>query len=94
MKGETESATNWMLLSILIVLLVGVSVCPTRAEGQAGNNAVYANASTCCAPSSGFIDASMFASKVTSPNFCSVLNYVLANVVQRGLAHSRRLKFL
>src|ERR1700722_9028069 len=74
--------TDWMLTGLLTVLLIGVSMFPSRAEAQKGNNAVYKDASTCCQATPAFIDASVFAGNFTSPNLCLVLNYVLVNVIQ------------
>src|ERR1700722_15506682 len=82
MKCGMESMTDWMLTGLLTVLLIGVSMFPSRAEAQKGKNAVYKDASTCCKATPAFIDASVFAGNFTSPNLCLVLNYVLVNVIQ------------
>jgi hypothetical protein len=67
------------------LIAVAVLVCwfpaiPTAAAQQ-GQDAVYTSGGQ-VTNSSAFIDASMFASKVTNPDLCSVLNYVLVHVVQ------------
>jgi hypothetical protein len=80
MKNGTTTISGWVLLGVLGILLVGVSVSPTLAAGQKGNNAVFNTSSTCspCTPSPAFIDASVFTSKATT--FCGVLNYVLTPI--------------
>jgi hypothetical protein len=80
MKYNLESITDWMLTGVLTALLVGVSMFPSRAEAQKGNNAVYMNASNCCAATPAFIDAGVFAGNFASPNLCSVLNFVLTPI--------------
>lgn len=82
MKSVTGRTTGWLLLAVFGILLVGISVFPKVAEGQQGNNAVFNTSSTCspCTSSPAFIDASVFATKFTTPNFCSVLNYVLTPI--------------
>jgi hypothetical protein len=60
-----------------LVVLVGLSLAlPFIALAQQGQDAVY-NSSGQVTNSPAFIDASMFASSVQNPNFCSVLNWVL-----------------
>ena len=75
MKCGMESMTDWMLTGLLTVLLIGVSMFPSRAEAQKGNNAVYMNATTCCQASPAFFDASVFAQ--TGSNICKILNQIL-----------------
>ncbi len=83
MATTTRFASGWMF-TITAVLVGWFSAFPTSAvaqgAGSPGNNAVYyqpGSSGTCCQGSGAFIDASVFPVKVTSPNFCSVLNYVL-----------------
>ena len=60
-----------------LVVLVGLSLAlPLIALAQQGQDAVY-NSTGQVTNSPAFIDASMFASSVQSPNLCSVLNWVL-----------------
>jgi hypothetical protein len=70
-------------LAIIAVLVCCFSVSPppVAAQGSQGQDAVY-NLRSTIVGSSSFIDASMFVGNVTSPNLCSVLNLVLAQVVQ------------
>ena len=79
MKRETESITGWMLLGVYGIVLLLVSTCASRAQGQQGSNAVYNSSSTCCSPSPAFIDASVFAASPPplNRNLCGVLNFVL-----------------
>jgi hypothetical protein len=60
-----------------LVVLLGLSLAlPFIALAQQGQDAVY-NSSGQVTNSPAFVDASMFASSVQNPNFCSVLNWVL-----------------
>lgn len=76
MRTETKSTTEWMLLGALGIAIVVFSLCPSRAEAQKGDNAVYNSSSNCCTSSPAFIDASPFATQ--NGNICSVLNFVLS----------------
>jgi hypothetical protein len=53
----------------------------TAQTGAQGNNDVF-NSSGGQTGSAAFIDASMFVGSVQNPNFCTVLNLVLASIVQ------------
>ena len=68
--------------AIIVVLVCWFSAWPTvaRAQGSPGQDAVYK--SNGIVGSWSFIDASVFAGNVDNPNLCSVLNFVLAQVVQ------------
>jgi hypothetical protein len=80
MNSKTTLVSGRTCFGIIAVLIVWFSVSPRGAIAQsAGQNGVYDSSGACspCAASSAFIDASMFASKVSSPNFCSVLGYIL-----------------
>jgi len=73
--------------SVVTVAVLGcwLLTCPiAAAQGPSvqGQDAVYPASCTCCAASPSFIDASMFLSGPPTNNLCSVLNYVLVNVVQ------------
>ena len=80
MKRTKSLAASWSSLATLVVLAVWLSIfaIPTVAQ-SAGQNGVYSSSGTCspCGASSAFVDATMFASKVSSPDFCSVLGYIL-----------------
>jgi hypothetical protein len=73
------------ILGEFVAVCVGyLLLCPALSGAQTGPNAVFNSTGACsssshCTPSSAFVDASVFAAKVTNPNFCSVLNYVLLN---------------
>ncbi len=64
-----------------VVALGGLGTAfPMPAQAQAsGNNAVYDSTGACspCAKSPAFIDATVFISKPSSNDICSVLNWVL-----------------
>jgi hypothetical protein len=83
MKRTTKFASGWIVFTIVAVVAIGFSVCPSLANGQGGQgqNAVYPASGNCCAGSRGFIDASMFTGSTTN-NICAVLNFVLQNVDQ------------
>jgi hypothetical protein len=77
MKLAKELSTRSVSFAIAIVLLL-----PISAAGQAGYNAICESSTSCSATSNligsaAFIDASMFVGNVTSPTFCSVLNWIL-----------------
>jgi hypothetical protein len=89
MQSATRLTFSGMHLGIIAVLLycLPVFVIRANAQGSQGQNAVCSSTSVCSSNSEtvgtgAFIDASMFVGNVTSPTFCSVLNYVLAHVVQ------------
>jgi hypothetical protein len=82
MESAARLTFAWKLSVLMAVLFCWVSTLPTAAaQGSAGQDAVY-NSSGNTAGSSSFIDASQFANKPSSRDFCSVLNYVLVQVVQ------------
>jgi len=83
MKTAKRLTFDGKSLVVTAVLACCFSTFPsvTSAQSYQGQNAVY-NSSNGRAASPGFIDASMFATSVTSPNSCSVLNYVLVHIVQ------------
>lgn len=97
MPSATSLSFVWKSITIVAVMACWFSAFP--AVAQQGQDAVF-NSSGQVTNSPSFIDASQFAGKVTSPNFCSVLNYVLVQVVvpptypsgavidARGLANS------
>jgi hypothetical protein len=55
-----------------------------RAAAQTGKNAIFDSGGNCspCASSRAFIDATVFTGKPPSNDLCSVLNWVLVNIVQ------------
>lgn len=81
MKGTTRFASGWMFFGIVAVLAGWFSASPilATAQGTPGQNTICSSSSGCSTTvgSSAFIDASMFASLFSSPNLCSVLQYVL-----------------
>jgi hypothetical protein len=87
MKNIMSLAGRSDLFSTAVILIALFSAFPALTAAQTGPNAVYNSSGSCfssskCTASPAFIDASVFAGSVTNPNFCSVLNYVLARVVQ------------
>jgi hypothetical protein len=86
MQGTTRSTFvrgRFGIVAALACWLLVLSIT-ANAQGsgnQPGENAACSSSSGCpTAGSPAFIDASMFPGKLTSPNFCSVLNYVLTQV--------------
>jgi hypothetical protein len=80
MKNTTILTSVCTNLAITITLMAWFSVFAMPAAAQtAGQNGVYNSSGACspCGSSSAFIDASMFANQFSSPNFCSVLAYIL-----------------
>jgi hypothetical protein len=82
-----------VLLAAGAILAVLLLTLPSRLDAQnmctsaPGANAVYGNCNNgniAITSSSAFIDASQFAGNVQSPNFCSVVGYVLLNRVPSG----------
>jgi hypothetical protein len=67
---------------IAVLAITWFSACPTpvAAQGSQGQNAVYNSSGSCCAGSSGFIDASMFVGNGTneSPNICGAIYGILS----------------
>lgn len=84
MKSRISSLKNCVTYGAIFcfVALLFLAVHAV-AQGTQGQDAVYpSNGGGCssgsnCAGSSAFIDASQFLGNAQSPNFCSVLNYVL-----------------
>ena len=78
---RSTSASAWFAIA---VVLIGLSyVFPNRMVAQAGGNAVCASTTGCTnADSAAYIDAAVFAGNVNSPDFCSVVNYVLVHQIQ------------
>jgi len=78
MRRTSRLACSQLFLMIVFAL-VGFSLCTTRAAAQTGKNAVYDSTGACCpcAKSPAFIDATVFISKPSSDDICSVLNWVL-----------------
>jgi len=66
----------WPVLGIVVCGLLSGFATIAKAQGGQGENLVY-NSSGTKVGSKAFIDASTFAGNVSSPNICSVLNYIL-----------------
>ena len=75
------SAGKFLGITTVLICWSLAFPAPASAQGTQGQNAVY-NGPSCCVGTNAFIDASMFAGNVPSPNFCKVLNYILVNVDQ------------
>jgi hypothetical protein len=75
MKNAPRLASLW-IVAIAFALVAWVSVSPTDAGAQTGDNAVYSYLSACCASSPAFIDASVFGGSTT--NLCGVLYFILS----------------
>jgi hypothetical protein len=75
MRRPTGALVNRTIGKVVSLLACWITIFTVAAGAQQGQNAVYYSGSP--TPSPAFIDASMFAGSVSSPNFCSVLNYVL-----------------
>jgi hypothetical protein len=90
MNGTTRFASAGMFFAVVAVLACWLSAFPVVAKAQGqdsqGQNAVCTSTTGCSTTvgTNAFIDASMWATNVAlaSRNFCTVLNYVLANVDQ------------
>lgn len=66
-----------MSYAVALALAAWLSVFPTRAEAQTGDNGVYNYLGTTVVNSPAFIDAKVFTTKPPSNDLCSVLNYML-----------------
>ena len=79
MKSKARLTSVSVVVAALFFLGCWFSASSTLANAQSsqGQNAVYPASGGCCVGSSSFVDASMFAGQFTSPNFCSVVGYVL-----------------
>jgi len=84
MKSTSRPVWSQAFLIVALALVAWVSLSTRDAEAQTGKNAVYDSNNLCspCQASPAFIDASVFIGKFQSPDFCSVVNYALVNVVQ------------
>jgi hypothetical protein len=89
MRSRAKLPCSKTQLEIAIILFCCLCAFPilAAAQGAPGLNAVCSSTSVCSSSSdtvgtSAFIDASMFVGSVPSPTFCSVLNDVLAHVIQ------------
>jgi hypothetical protein len=89
MRSRAKLPCSETQLEIAIILFCCLCAFPilAAAQGAPGLNAVCSSTSVCSSSSdtvgtSAFIDASMFVGSVPSPTFCSVLNDVLAHVIQ------------
>jgi len=79
MRNTMRSASGWIVFAIVAVLACCLFAFPplANAQGSPGQNAVYPASGNCCVGSPAFIDASMFASQFSNPNFCAVVGFVL-----------------
>jgi hypothetical protein len=79
MKNGGWVGTRRMFFAIVFVLVGGVSPFPTLSSAQSlGQNGAY-NSSSIAVGSSAFVDAYAVSTTLISPNFCSVLNYILTH---------------
>lgn len=79
-RHSTLGGKLFLMIPALFCMFLAFPIA-AAAQGSQGQDAVF-NSSNGIVGSSSFIDASMFAGNVLSPNFCSVLNYVLVHIVQ------------
>jgi hypothetical protein len=77
MKRSTGAVVQHRtFVNVVLFLACWILISAVGARAQQGQNAVY-NPSGTITNSPAFIDAAMFAANFSSPNFCSVLNYIL-----------------
>jgi hypothetical protein len=84
MRIARNFVVRWMFCAAIAVLLVAMSVAPSRTEAQsAGNKAVYNSSSTCCSASSAYIDASAV---TQGTDLCNTLYLILTGNGTNGYA--------
>jgi hypothetical protein len=93
MKSIVTGIVSASFRKLVVALAACVLLSASIAMAQTGENAVYNSGNNCCAHSSAFIDASVFAQ--SGSNICKILNQILTSglLPPTGVIDARGLPF-